>query len=167
MPTETPVLTQQVEPFTLTSDAFENGGLIPSKYTCDGEDLPPPLTWNNAPEGTHSFALIMDDPDAPGGVFTHWVLVDFPQRSDGFTPVTPQGRRIGFTTIQGRNDFTTGNLRYRGPCPPPGNTHRYHFTVYALDTPLAVDSGPTKEEVFEAMQGHILGEALLVGIYQR
>ena len=153
---------------TLTSTAFGVAGAIPARYTCDDADVSPPLAWTGIPAGTRSFALIVDDPDAPDPaapqrVYVHWVLYDIPSSTPGLPEATnatnlPPGAR------EGTNDWSrTG---YGGPCPPIGR-HRYFHKLYALDTPLG-DRGPlTKRELEKAMEGHILGQAELVGTYQR
>ncbi len=145
--------------FRITSPAFAEGADIPLRHTCDGDNLSPRLTWTDVPEGTRSFALIVDDPDAPGGTFTHWVLYDIP----GEARELGQGGAIGKS---GRNSF--GRSGYGGPCPPHGDPpHRYRFTLHALDVPsVAVRTG-TREEVGAAMERHVLGTAQLVGRYRR
>ena len=146
----------------LKSNAFAEGGLIPSRYTCDGADISPPLTWSELPAGAKSLALICDDPDAPGGIWVHWVAFDLPVTLTGLpegvapTPDLSQGGR------QGRNSF--GHFGYGGPCPPSG-THRYFFRIYALDAFLDLPSGIAKDRLLRAMSGHILGEAELMGRY--
>ena len=144
--------------FALTSSAFTEGGPIPREHTCDGKDVAPPLAWSGAPAGVRTFALIADDPDAPGGVWVHWVLFDLP----GTAAALPENLA---DAKQGRNDFK--RIGYGGPCPPPGKPHRYVFKLYALDTALALKAGATKADVERAMQGHILGTAQLVGTYAR
>jgi len=153
--------------FSLSSPAFKEGATIPGKYTCDGADVSPSLSWSGAPPGTVTFALIADDPDAPAGTWVHWVLYDLPaattqlaenvERSDA--PASLGGAR------QGRSDFRRPG--YGGPCPPPGPAHRYFFKLYALDAPLKLQVGATKRDVEAAMQGHVLGTAQLMGTYAR
>jgi Raf kinase inhibitor-like YbhB/YbcL family protein len=144
--------------FALTSSAFAEGAPIPREHTCDGNDTAPPLAWSGAPAGVRTFALIADDPDAPGGVWVHWVLFNLP----GTAAALPESPGLA---EQGRNDFKrTG---YGGPCPPPGKPHRYVFKLHALDTELALKAGATKADVERAMQGHILGTAQLIGVYAR
>jgi len=145
--------------FKLTSPDFADGADIPARHSCDGNDVAPRLTWTQVPDGTRSLALVMDDPDAPRGTFTHWVLYDIPP------DVTELGE--GSTRgSQGRNSF--GRTGYGGPCPPPGdNPHRYRFTLYALDLPaLALQNG-TREELEQKIDAHVLGTAHLMGRYQR
>jgi len=137
----------------LTSPAFEPGDPIPARFNCFGEGISPELAISNVPEGTVTLALIMDDPDAPGGTWVHWVAFDFPP-----TDVIPEG--IPLLGIGGNNSW--GVTGYGGPC-PPSSTHRYFFKVFALDGTLELPEGSTKEEVLDAMEGRILGEAVLMG----
>lgn len=143
----------------ITSSAFLANDKIPPKYTCDGENLNPGLTISQVPKEAQSLALIVDDPDAPGGIFTHWVVFNIP-------PATMQimEGNIPENSIQGTNDF--GKTGYGGPCPPSG-THRYFFKLYALDEVLKVPEGSTRDDIEEAIEGHILEEAQIVGVYQR
>lgn len=140
----------------LTSTAFTEGSPIPARHTCDGPDLSPPLTIEGLPPGTAALALIMEDPDAPGGTWDHWVAYDM----DPFDTL-PEGAAPG---TQGRNSWGTSG--YRGPC-PPGGTHRYFFTVYALDRPLDLAPGAGKEALLAAMEGRILARATLMGMFSR
>jgi Raf kinase inhibitor-like YbhB/YbcL family protein len=143
----------------LESSAFEHAQAIPSRYTCDGEDLSPPLRWANVPDETRSLALLVDDPDAPSGVFTHWVAW-------GLDPGADELGEGQAAPSEGRNDF--GTVGYRGPCPPPGHgRHRYLFRLYALDGDLELDSGAGKAELEQAIVGHVLTTADLVGTYER
>lgn len=149
----------------LTSTAFADGGSIPAKYTCDGENVSPPLAWGEPPAGTRSFALICDDPDAPIGVFTHWVIFNIPPGIRQLEEAVPPQEKLANGALQGKNGFfKTG---YRGPCPPKGSPHHYRFTVYALDTMLDLKPGVSKNDLLEAMTGHILAQGQLIGIYQR
>jgi Raf kinase inhibitor-like YbhB/YbcL family protein len=146
---------------TLMSPAFVAGGDIPGRFTCDGEDMPPQLTWSGSPPGTKSFALIMDDPDAPNGTFTHWVLFDIPASHDGL----PTGSRSDAVGKTGRN--SSGAQAYMGPCPPSG-THRYFFRLFALDVPsLGLEAGASRQQVEDAVAAHTLGTAELLGRYAR
>lgn len=151
-------------PFTLTSTAFRPGAPIPRTYTCDDRNISPPLQWNDPPAGVRSFALIMDDPDAPGGVWVHWVLYNLPAEArslpEAVAPVAarPDGSR------QGMNSWP--RLGYGGPCPPSG-THRYVFKLYALDTLLDLAANANKAQLLQAMEGHILAQAELIGTYAR
>ena len=151
--------------FALTSTAFADGATIPAKYTCDGADLSPPLAWTGAPDATRTFALIADDPDAPAGTWVHWVLFNLSGAVRALPETVPRAESVLAGARQGRNDFK--RIGYGGPCPPPGKPHRYHFKLYALDGPLALDAGVTKTEVERAMRGHILAQAQLMGTYGR
>ena len=148
----------------ITSSAFEEGGLIPRKFTCDDIDVSPPLAWHHAPEGTKEFALICDDPDAPMGTWVHWVIYNIPVSTNKFEEGIQKESALDNGIIQGRNDFRkTG---YGGPC-PPGGTHRYFFKLYALDINLNLGPGKTKSELLKAIEGHILAESQLMGKYSR
>jgi Raf kinase inhibitor-like YbhB/YbcL family protein len=149
---------------TIKSPAFEDGGMIPKKYTCDGEDISPPLKWTSIPEGTKSLALISDDPDAPAGVWVHWVIYDIPPDTRELPENIPPQWTLDNGAKQGKNDF--GKIGYGGPC-PPGGTHRYYFKIYALDAEINLEAGATKAELLRAMEGHILAEAQLMGKYRR
>jgi Raf kinase inhibitor-like YbhB/YbcL family protein len=151
--------------FAISSTSFQNGGDIPNKFTCDGSDVSPQLSWTNAPAGTKSFALISDDPDAPVGTWTHWILFDLPAQTTGLPEGLAKTDKIPSGGIQGRNDFH--KIGYGGPCPPAGKAHRYFFKLYALDRTLDLKPGAAKSEVEEAMQGHILAQAELVARYKR
>lgn len=149
----------------LKANAFEPGSEIPAQFTCDGSDVSPALGWTAPPEGTQSFALIMDDPDAPRRTFVHWVLYDLPASArDLPEDVAPQ-RTLPSGACQGRNDF--GRVGYGGPCPPPGPPHRYHFRLFALDTRLDLKAGATRAELDRAARGHVIAEAELMGRYGR
>jgi Raf kinase inhibitor-like YbhB/YbcL family protein len=148
----------------ITSSAFANNGMIPSKYTCDGEDISPPLQWDGIPEGTKSIALICDDPDAPMGTFVHWVLYNLPAETTELAENMPTDKELSNGARQGMTDFRkTG---YGGPCPPSG-THRYFFKIYALDTKLDLAAGASKSQLLKAMEKHILAQGELVGKYKR
>ena len=148
----------------ITSSVFSEGQAIPNRYTCDGPDVSPDLAWSGVPETAVSLALICDDPDAPMGTWVHWVLFNIPADADGLPAEVPSDAILENGARHGKNDF--GKLGYGGPC-PPGGTHRYFFKFYALDTQVELDSGSTKAELLEAMEGHILAEAQLMGIYSR
>ncbi len=148
-----------------SSSAFQEGGKIPAKYTCEGQDVSPALTWGEPPAGTQSFALIVDDPDAPAGVWTHWVLFNLPADSRQLPEAIPSQNQLSSGALQGRNDF--GSIGYGGPCPPPGGPHRYYFTLYALDQPLDLKAGASRRQVLDAIQGHILAQGQLMGTYER
>jgi hypothetical protein len=147
--------------FTLQTKSFAAGGEIPRKYTCSGEDVSPELSWSEPPAGTQSLALIMDDPDAPVGTFTHWGAYDLPPQ----TRQLAEGATLPGEARQGRNDF--GRTGYGGPCPPPGKPHRYYFKLYALDTKLNLKSGASKADLERAMKGHILAQAEIMGTFKR
>lgn len=151
--------------FAISSQSFQKGGDIPKKYTCDGADVSPVLQWTSPPAGTQSFALIADDPDAPVGTWTHWVLYDLPPESTSLLEGVAKVDELPTGGRQGRNDFR--KIGYGGPCPPSGKPHRYFFKLYALDKKLNLKPGASKQEVEQAMQGHILGQAELMGKYQR
>ncbi len=151
--------------FAITTKAFPIGGAIPKKYTCDGPDVSPELTWANAPAGTESFALIADDPDAPAGTWTHWIVWNIPVKSTSLQEGVAKQQTLGDGTRQGNNDFK--RIGYGGPCPPPGKPHRYFFRLYALGTTLELMPGANRSELERAIQGHALAEAQLMGTYQR
>jgi Raf kinase inhibitor-like YbhB/YbcL family protein len=149
----------------LASSAFQPGGNIPKQFTCEGSDISPELTWQGAPSGTKAFALIVHDPDAPrAGGFYHWAAYNIPASANRISENAAKQSELAGGGTQGRNDF--GNIGYGGPCPPSG-THRYFFRLYALDSELKLDTGATAKDVEKAMQGHILGEAELMGKYQK
>lgn len=148
----------------VTSTAFEEGGMIPSKYTCDGEDISPPLSWSGVPEGTKSIALISDDPDAPMGTWVHWVAFNLPPETRELIEDISHGEMLEVGGKQGKTDF--GKVGYGGPCPPSG-THRYYFKIYALDSMINSEAGITKADLLEAMKGHILAQGQLMGKYKR
>lgn len=151
--------------FAIASTSFPNGGDIPKKFTCDGADVSPEISWTEPPAGAQSFALIADDPDAPAGTWTHWVLFDVPPATTSLPEGVSKIDELPGGERQGRNDFR--KIGYNGPCPPPGKAHRYFFKLYALGSKLNLKPGATKQEVEQAMQGHILGKAEWVGKYKR
>jgi Raf kinase inhibitor-like YbhB/YbcL family protein len=145
--------------FALESSAFDNAQAIPSRHSCEGEDVSPPLRWTNVPERARSLALVVDDPDAPGGVFTHWIAWGLDPAAEGLGEGEP-------APYEGKNDF--GATGYRGPCPPPGHgRHRYVFRLYALDADLELGAGVAKTELEQTIEGHVLTIAELVGTYER
>ncbi len=169
---------REKEGMRITSSAFSSGGQIPTKYTADGENISPPLTIENIPDNTASLVIIMDDPDAPGSTFTHWLLWNIVPPLVGVPEVEPVTSinipenippaeivEVLDTARQGTNDF--GEIGYGGPSPPPGSPHHYHFTAYALDTLLDLEPGATRDQLEAAMKGHVLDQAVLVGVYQR
>jgi Raf kinase inhibitor-like YbhB/YbcL family protein len=149
----------------ITSPAFADGAEIPVKYTCNGQNISPALNWSGIPAGTASFALIMDDPDASVGVFNHWVVFNLPSDSQGLAEGITKDTELAGGGLQGKN--AAQRVSYVGPCPPIGHPHHYTFTLYALDITLDLSAGATKKQVLEAMEGHILGQAQIVGLYQR
>lgn len=148
----------------ITSPAFEEGGIIPRRHTCDGEDVSPPLRWTGVPQNVRSLALICDDPDAPARVWVHWVVYNVPATSERLPENILPKPEIAGGGLQGKNDF--GKIGYGGPCPPSG-THRYYFKLYALDTTLKLPAGATKPDLLNAMHGHVLAETQLMGRYAR
>jgi Raf kinase inhibitor-like YbhB/YbcL family protein len=142
------------------SPSFNEGGIIPSKFTCDGQNVSPPISWEGLPEGSKSLALICDDPDAPGGDFVHWVVFNIPAETSGFK----ENAAVGDIASLGITDF--GRPGYGGPCPPSG-FHHYHFKVYALDRMLEAERNIDKYDLLEKMEGHILAKGELVGLYKR
>jgi Raf kinase inhibitor-like YbhB/YbcL family protein len=148
----------------ITSTAFANEEMIPRRYTCDGEDISPPLSWRGVPPGAESLALIADDPDAPRKTWVHWVAYNLPAANGGLPENVPPEKTIVGGGRQGTSDF--GRVGYGGPCPPSG-IHRYFFRLYALDAELGLAPGATKEELLQAMAGHVLGEAQVMGRYRR
>jgi len=148
----------------IKSSSFNHEDMIPAKYTCDGANISPPLSWSGAPEKTKSFTLICDDPDAPVGLWVHWVIFDIPATVNSLPEKVSRQEEIPGLGKNGKN--TSGHLGYDGPC-PPGGTHRYYFKLYALDTMLNLKAGLTKDELLKAMKGHVLEEAQLMGRYKR
>lgn len=150
----------------LKSDAFTNGQSIPAKYSCVGKNISPALMWNEPPAGTQSFALIVDDPDAPMGTWVHWVLFNIPANTRNLQENLPTtGKNVDPNAIYvGKN--SSGNIGYDGPCPPSG-THRYYFKLYALDKTISLLPGATKEQVLKEMDGHILAQGELMGTFSK
>lgn len=166
-PTDAPAAALTPTPsFELISTAFGQGEPIPAKYSCDGEDVSPPLAWGEPPAGTQSLALIMDDPDAPGGTWDHWILFNIPPELRALQedlPITGKNQDPEAIFV-GNNSW--GRAGYGGPCPPSG-THRYFFKMYALDTTINLLPGATKQELLNAMEGRILAESELMGMFSR
>ena len=150
--------------FKITSPEFGEGQPIPRKFTCDAEDISPPIQWEDAPAGTVSFSLIVNDPDAPAGDWVHWVLYNLPAGTHQLAEGIPAEKSLPVGTLQGRNSWH--QVRYGGPCPPSG-IHHYYFRLYALDCEMKMEGGAERQDVRSAMQGHILAEAQLMGIYSR
>ncbi len=151
--------------FEIESPAFGPDEVIPARYTCTGEDVSVPLIWKGAPERTVSFAVICDDPDAPSGSWVHWVIYNIAPRLNALNEGVIQKEKSEDGSLQGLNDFH--KIGYHGPCPPPGAPHRYVFTIYALDTGLYLKGDVTKQSLLQAMKGHILAQAFLIGRYGR
>ena len=151
--------------FNLSSPDFANGADIPRQFTCSGEDRSPALEWKGAPAETKSFALIVDDPDAPAGTWVHWVIFNIPGAAHSLHGGIEKKDQLADGTRQGQNDFR--KIGYNGPCPPPGKSHRYFFKLYALGSGLSLNPGATKGDVERAMEGHILARAEWMGRFQR
>ena len=151
---------------TLTSDAFGDRQPIPRRYTCDGDGVSPALIWSAGPVNTAAYALIVDDPDAPSGVFTHWVLYDLPLDVRMLPSGVSRGEQVAQGGKNGKNSF--GQLGYGAPCPPTGDRpHHYRFIVYALDAGLGLPAGLSKDETLAALRGHVLDTGQLTGTYAR
>ncbi|MBI5892475.1 MAG: YbhB/YbcL family Raf kinase inhibitor-like protein [Deltaproteobacteria bacterium] len=149
----------------IISTAFENNEIIPKKYTCDGQNVSPPLNWAGVPAGAKSITIICDDPDAPMGTWIHWVIYGISPDAASLPENVPPQKEVLRGAKQGINDFK--KIGYGGPCPPKGPAHRYFFKIYALDIELNLPAGASKKDVEKAMQGHILAEGQLVGKYGR
>jgi len=149
----------------VTSTAFRNGEVIPKKYTGDGADVSPPLKWTEPPEGTKSFALICDDPDAPMGTWVHWVIYNLPAGVRELPEGVPAQKDLPNGARQGVNDFR--KIGYNGPAPPRGSAHRYFFKLYALSSVPNLPAGASKKDLLKAMEGQILGQSQLMGKYKR
>jgi Raf kinase inhibitor-like YbhB/YbcL family protein len=144
----------------LTSPAFQNGGMIPARFTCNGKDISPPLRWTHVPARTQSWAVRLDDPDAPGGTFTHWTAWNFVRGALALRAGAAEHWRLN-----GTNSF--GHVGYSGPCPPPGSAHHYVFRLYALAVRLTLRRGAATSQFAAALRGHVLATARLVGVYRR
>jgi len=151
--------------FELSSAAFESEEMIPERYTCEGANISPPLAWSEAPAGTKSFALVCEDPDAPGGTFTHWLLYNIPAGKNELAEDVAADATLSWGGAQGRNDF--GNAGYGGPCPPMGETHRYYFRLYAIDEQIDLPPGASRHQLLSAVEEHALARAGLMGRYGR
>lgn len=151
--------------FVLVSPAFGHGDMIPAEYTADGRNASPPLVWDNVPDGTQTFALIAEDPDAPARTFTHWLICEIPGSVRELKPGLPRTEQVpGLTSgVQGNNGFR--HLGYGGPNPPPGKEHHYYFRLYALNTTLDMVGSYTRKQLLTAMKDHILAETALMGRY--
>ena len=153
---------------SLTSGGFKDGDPIPVQFTCDGTNESPPLAWSEAPGNTVAFALTVEDPDAPGGTFIHWVLYDIPPMTHALPQGVPKGPTVSMLggAKQGKTSFKNA-IGYGGPCPPKGSAHHYHFILYALDASLGLEPGATHDQVMAAIHGHELARGELVGTYKR
>jgi Raf kinase inhibitor-like YbhB/YbcL family protein len=151
--------------FAMQSTAFANGGEVPKRYTCDGADLSPALQWDDAPAGTQSLALIADDPDAPMGTWTHWLIWNIPAKASVLPEGVPKVESLDNGARQGGNDFK--RIGYGGPCPPSGKPHRYFFKLYALDARLDLKAGAGRNELERAMDRHVLSQTEWMGTYRR
>lgn len=156
---------EQTADIKVESPLFSRGGMIPSKYTCDGQDISPPLSWKAVPEETKSIALIVDDPDAPFGTFVHWVLFNLPADANELSENVPKEKTLPDGALQGTNGFK--RIGYGGPCPPSNGPHRYYFKLYALDKRLDLEPGAKKAQLIDAMEQHIVGQGELMGKYKR
>ena len=156
---------QQAAKMDLKSTSFEPGGFIPKRFTCQGANVSPALAWSDPPAGTQRFAIIEDDPDAPSGTFVHWLIYDLPATYRKLPEALSGNDQASGGGRQGSNDFS--RIGYSGPCPPPGNTHRYFIRLYALDAPTSLPPAATRSELDNAMQGHILARAELMGRFKR
>jgi Raf kinase inhibitor-like YbhB/YbcL family protein len=154
-----------VQVLRVSSPAFQTGKPMPAKYTCDSANVSPPLAWSGAPPTTKSFALICEDPDAPKRTFTHWVMYNIPATETQLAEGLPSSDTLPSGAKQGMNDFNRAG--YGGPCPPPGNAHRYLFKVYALDAAPNLMAGASKKDLLKAMNKHILAQGELTGTYAR
>ena len=151
--------------FAVISTAFPNGAEVPRRHTCDGADLSPAFAWHGAPDRTQSFALIADDPDAPGGTWTHWLLWNIPAKATLLPEDQPKIESLDNGARQGSNDFR--RIGYGGPCPPPGKPHRYFFKFYALDARLDLKAGASRADLEHALKPHVLAQAQWIGTYGR
>ncbi len=150
---------------TISSPDFKNNDFLPAKFTGEGQDISPALDWENVPTNTVSIAIIMDDPDAPSGLFTHWIIFNIPSVSKGLPQAIPNKPVMKDNLMQGKN--SAGTIGYYGPYPPPGMSHRYQFHLYALDKIINAKAGASRKEALDAMQGHVISSAMITGIYQR
>lgn len=150
---------------TITSPAIASGAAIANDYACTGADRSPALKWSNAPQSTKTYALVVEDPDAPGGTFIHWVAYNIPSEINSLPAGLPQTAEIAGGGKNGVNGF--GHLGYNGPCPPPGKMHHYHFRLFALDSTLAPGDNADADAVRSAMNGHVVASAELVGTFER
>ena len=164
-PIPEPEVTETTMTMEITSSAFTQGSSIPAQYSCDSDDISPKLSWSGVPEGTQSIAVIMDDPDAPGGTWVHRVIYGISPDDDGLPEGVPPSDTLEGGAMQGKNDF--GKTGYGGPCPPRGGPHRYFFKLYALDAEPKLGPGATKADLLREMNGSILAQGELMGTYTR
>jgi Raf kinase inhibitor-like YbhB/YbcL family protein len=150
---------------TVTAEAFRNGDPIPREYTCDGQDISPAISWRNSPAETKSFTLMVEDPDAASGTFTHWILLNIPPAARAIPRGLSRKQTLEDGTIQCTNTF--GRIGWNGPCPPPGNPHRYFFRLYALDIKLSLSGKENRSTILNAMKGHIIAQGEMMGTYRR
>jgi Raf kinase inhibitor-like YbhB/YbcL family protein len=151
--------------FAIKSTAFTNGGEIPRKYTCSGENVSPALTFSGASSKARTLAVIADDPDAPGGTWTHWIMWNIPAQAESLPEAVPPRESLENGACQGRNDF--GRIGYGGPCPPPGRPHRYFFRAYAVDAALELKPGAGRGELESALKPHVVAQAEWMGVFKR
>jgi Raf kinase inhibitor-like YbhB/YbcL family protein len=151
--------------FEVTSEAFRNGGILPDDFTCSGKGISPPLSWRGTPPGTRSLVIVCEDPDAPSGLFIHWIVYNLPAATIGLPAGIPRQPVLLDGSRHGMN--SAGRLEYAPPCPPPGKSHRYIFRLYALDTVLALNAPVSRQVLNTAMTGHILAEGELMGKFGR
>ncbi|MCK5660232.1 MAG: YbhB/YbcL family Raf kinase inhibitor-like protein [Methanosarcinales archaeon] len=156
-----------MEKIQISSTAFKNGHNIPSRYTCDGKDISPQISWGELADGVASIALIMDDPDAPSGTFVHWVIYNISADIHELPEGIEKKDKLPDGTMQGVSDFGRAGIGYWGPCPPHGNFHHYYFKVYMLDTMLDLAPQASKKQLEETMKGHILAKGEIMGMYGR
>lgn len=154
---------KEYEKIILKSGVIKENELMPIDYTCDGKDISPQLEWDGSPKGTVSFCIIMDDPDAPSGAFTHWIIFNIPSNYRSLPENFPKIPELENGIKQGKNDFN--KIGYNGPCPPKGSTHHYRFTIYALDKTLNLESGIKVKELMREIENHILGKGELISLY--
>lgn len=158
-------MSDELMPIVVKSTAFQEGGTIPGRFTADGADASPPLTWSGVPDATRSLVLLCEDPDAPRGTWVHWVLFNLPPDARQLAEGLPPGPDGPDGASQGTNGF--GRLGYGGPAPPSGKPHRYYFKLFALNATLPLRPGASRDDVVRALDGHVLGEGWLMGRYGR
>ena len=160
-----PPVSSEAGPLVLAASAFSNGEPIPLRYSCDGEDISPSLAWSGVPRGAETLVVVMDDPDAPGGTWDHWVVFNIPADVRGLDEAQPGTAQLPSGGVQGKNSW--GKAEYGGPCPPRGPAHNYRFSLYAVDVTLDLEAGASKKDVLDALHGHILAESRLNGTFAR